>query len=60
MIFSMEIVINDLKFGIGHGDTMKQAKHDAAGITIGILEPSIRERKKESSYFKVCLYLFVL
>ena len=51
----MEIVINGLKYGIGHADTLKQSKHEAANVTIDILEPTIQSRKDDKEYFKVCM-----
>ena len=52
--FTVEVLIKTLKYGIASGDTLKQAKHNAAASTLNILDYTLLNEEEPSSYLMVC------
>ncbi|XP_057295695.1 microprocessor complex subunit DGCR8-like [Hydractinia symbiolongicarpus] len=51
--FVVEVELNNLKYGIGKGDTQKSAKQDAALQTIRILDQNLIPENDKKSYFEL-------
>lgn len=49
MPYSATVIIKDMEYGVGFGSSKKQAKSEAARISLEILIPAIREIANDST-----------
>lgn len=47
--YSATVIINDMQYGTGYGSSKKQAKSEAAKVTLEILIPDMKEMSQSSS-----------